>query len=123
LSSGSESGADEKKGIKPLITLDDFKKIDLTVAEVLQAERIAKSQKLLKLQIRIGKEERQIIAGIAAHYSPADLIGRKIIVVTNLQPASIHGETSNGMLLAASHEGTLRLLTVDQDIDTGAAIS
>ncbi len=106
-----------------MITIDDFKKINLTVAEVLKAERLAKSQKLLKLQVRIGQEERQIIAGIAAHYKPEDLIGRKIIVVANLEPATIHGETSNGMLLAASQEGTLRLLTVDQDIETGARIS
>jgi methionyl-tRNA synthetase len=111
------------KGDESVITIDDFKKLNLTVAEVIKAERLAKSQKLLKLQIRIGQEERQIIAGIAAHYSPEELIGRKIIVVANLAPATIHGETSNGMLLAAAQEGTLRLLTVDQDIETGARIS
>ena len=111
------------QGENTVITIDDFKKVNLTVAEVIKAERLAKSQKLLKLQIRIGQEERQIIAGIAAHYKPEDLIGRKIIVVANLEPAIIHGEASNGMLLAASQEGTLRLLTVDQDIETGARIS
>jgi methionyl-tRNA synthetase len=123
LADSSLPAAAAVKGEKPVIALDDFKKINLTVAEVLKAERLAKSQKLLKLQIRIGQEERQIIAGIAAHYNPEDLIGRKIIVVANLEPATIHGETSNGMLLAAAQEGTLRLLTVDQDIETGARIS
>jgi methionyl-tRNA synthetase len=110
-------------GKTPLITIDDFKKLDLRVAEVLQAERLDKSQKLVKLQLRLGTEERQIVAGIAAHYSPADLIGKKIIVIANLQPATIRGETSNGMLLAAQKDGVLRLLTVDQEIDSGATIS
>jgi len=112
-----------EKGDRSVITLDDFKKVDLRVAEVLKAERLPKSQKLLKLHIQVGEEQRQIIAGIANYYEPADLIGKKIIVVINLQPATIHGESSNGMLLAAHHEGILRLLTVDQEIDTGAVIS
>jgi methionyl-tRNA synthetase len=112
-----------EKGEQSLITLDDFKKVDLKVAEVLKAERLPKSQKLVKLQIRVGEEERQIIAGIANYYKPEDLIGKKIIVVINLQPVTLHGETSNGMLLAAQQEGILRLLTVDHDIGSGAVIS
>jgi methionyl-tRNA synthetase len=106
-----------------LLTIDDFRKVDLRVAEVIRAERVEKSDKLLRIHLKIGQEERKIIAGIAQHYTPDDLIGRKIIVVANLQPAKIYGEISNGMLLAAKQDQVLRLLTVDQDIDAGASIS
>jgi methionyl-tRNA synthetase len=106
-----------------LINLESFKKIDLRVAKILEAEAIKKSDKLLKLQIELGNTKRQIIAGIAPNYKPEDLIGKKIIIVANLEPATIRGNQSEGMLLAASDDNQLTLLTVLEDIPTGAKIS
>ena len=108
---------------EPLINFDLFKKIDLRVAKVLEAEAVKKSDKLLKLQIELGNTKRQIIAGIAQHYKPEDLIGKKIIVVANLEPATIRGNQSEGMLLAALDDNKLTLLTILDDIPSGAKIS
>jgi methionyl-tRNA synthetase len=105
-----------------LVSFDDFARISLRVARVIEAERVPKADKLLKLQIDLGVEKRQIIAGIAQQYTPEEMIGKNIIVVANLQPATIRGIESRGMLLAAKSEGTLRLLTVDGDISPGASI-
>ncbi|UCD38520.1 MAG: methionine--tRNA ligase subunit beta, partial [Fidelibacterota bacterium] len=97
-----------------IVTFDDFQKVDLRIAEVLAAEKVAGADKLLKLQISLGDEERQIIAGIAQHYEAQELVGRRIVVVANLQPAKIRGEESRGMLLAAEdQDGKLVLATVD----------
>jgi len=109
--------------LKPSITLDDFKKIDLRLAKVLGAERVPKSEKLIKLQIEIGSEKRQIVAGIAQHYEPGDLVGKTIVVVANLQPAKLMGHESQGMLLAASNQdGKLSLLTVSSDLESGSVV-
>ncbi len=108
---------------EPLINFDLFKKIDLRVAKVLEAEAVKKSDKLLKLQIELGNTKRQIIAGIAQNYKPEDLIGKKIIVVANLEPATIRGNQSEGMLLAALDDNKLTLLTILDDIPSGAKIS
>ena len=109
--------------VKPVITFDEFKKIDLRVAKVIDAQTVPKSEKLIKIKISIGNEERQIVAGIAQHYKPEDLIGRKIIVVVNLQPAKLMGNESNGMLLAASNfSGKLSLLILDKDIEEGSIV-
>ncbi|MCK5125797.1 MAG: methionine--tRNA ligase [candidate division Zixibacteria bacterium] len=105
-----------------LITIDDVGKVELRVAEVLQAEKVEKADKLLKLQIDIGKDKRQIIAGVAEFYQPDELVGKKIIVVANLKPAKIRGVESNGMLLAAKVKGQLKLVTVDGDIAPGASV-
>ncbi len=105
-----------------LVTIDDFGRMELRVALVEQAERVEKADRLLKLQIDIGSEKRQIIAGIAAQYEPEDIIGKKIIVVANLQPAKIRGIESNGMLLAAKTGKELKLVTVDGDIAPGASV-
>jgi len=110
------------EGIVDLISIDDFAKVQLRVAEVLEAERIKGADKLLKLQIKIGEERRQIVAGIAKHYTPEELIGKKIVVVANLKPAKLRGVESQGMLLAASNPEKLTLLTVDRDIESGARI-
>ncbi|UCH62697.1 MAG: methionine--tRNA ligase [Fidelibacterota bacterium] len=97
-----------------VVTFDDFQKVDLRVAEVMAAERVAGTDKLLKLGISLGEEERQIVAGIAQHYEPEQLTGRRIVVVANLQPVKIRGEESRGMLLAAEgKDGKLVLATVD----------
>ena len=101
----------------------DFQKVQLRTAEILSAEPVPGADKLLKLQIRIGEETRQIVAGIAKHYAPADLPGKRIVVVANLKPAKIRGVESNGMLLAASAGDTLRLVTVDgADQPSGASV-
>ncbi|MDD4050986.1 MAG: methionine--tRNA ligase [candidate division Zixibacteria bacterium] len=105
-----------------LVSFDDFGRVSLRVARVIAAERVPKADKLLKLQIDLGDEKRQIIAGIAQQYAPEEMIGKSIIVVANLQPATIRGIESRGMLLAAKNGGTLRLLTVDGDIPPGASI-
>lgn len=87
---------------KETITYDDFVKLDLRVATIVEAELHPNADRLLKLQIDLGSEKRQICAGVKAYYEPADLVGRQIIVVANLAPRKIRGETSNGMLMAAS---------------------
>ena len=94
------------------ISFNDFLKVDLRVAQIVEAERIEKSEKLVKLQLSLGHElgKRQIVAGIAKHYSAEELVGRKIVVVANLKPAKLMGELSEGMLLAASDETQLSLL-------------
>ncbi|MEM1108046.1 MAG: methionine--tRNA ligase subunit beta [Planctomycetota bacterium] len=87
---------------KETITYDDFAKIDMRVATIVEAEAHPNADRLLKLQIDLGSEKRQICAGVKAFYDPADLVGRQIIVVANLAPRKIRGEESNGMLTAAS---------------------
>ena len=87
------------------ITIDDFVKVDLRVAQILVAERVPKADKLLRLEVDLGYEKRQILAGIAQYYEPEKLIGRKIVIVANLAPRKMRGLESNGMLLAASLEG------------------
>ncbi len=109
--------------IEPRISIEDFQKVDLRVAKVLRCERIEKSDKLLKLQVEIGGEERQIVAGIAQHYTPEELVGKLIIVVANLEPAKIRGMESNGMLLAATgSDGKLAVLTLEQEMENGSRV-
>lgn len=105
------------------IDIQDFSKVQLRVAKVLEAEKLPKTDKLLRLRVEIGSEKRQIIAGIAQHYAPEQLVGRLIVVVANLKPAKLRGETSEGMLLAAKLGDKLVLLTTDGDIPTGASVS
>jgi methionyl-tRNA synthetase len=109
--------------IKPTITIDDFQKIDLRVACVLEAANVPKSKKLLKLQVEIGGERRQVLAGIAQHYKPEDLVGKEIVVVANLQPAKLMGQESQGMILAASDEsGNLTLVSLREEMITGSVV-
>jgi methionyl-tRNA synthetase len=89
----------------PTIAIDDFIKIDLRVAQIVVAERIPKADKLLRLEVDLGTEKRQILSGIAEWYTPEDLIGRRIVVIANLAPRKMRGLESHGMLLAASTEG------------------
>ena len=111
------------KESKPEITIEDFLKLDLRVAEIVAAENLEKSRKLLKLQLKIGNESRQILAGIKEFYSPEELVGRKIVIVYNLKPAKLAGELSEGMLLAASTEDKSLLFLVDPgDIPSGASV-
>lgn len=104
------------------ISYDDFKKVNLKVATVLEAETIEKSKNLIKLQIDLGEEKRQILAGIKQYYKPEDLVGRQIIVVVNLAPATLMGEKSDGMLLAADINGEPILLAIDKEVPPGTEI-
>jgi methionyl-tRNA synthetase len=104
------------------ITIDDFMKIDLRVAEVIQAEPVKKADKLLKLQLDLGYEKRQVVSGIAQYYKPEELVGRKLICITNLKPVKLRGELSQGMILAGSKDGALSLATVDQTLPNGAKV-
>jgi len=114
----------EEREERTLITIDEFKKVKLRVAKVVAAERIENSRKLMKLKVNLGElGERQIVAGIAKHYEPEELVGKLIVVVENLQPAKLMGEESRGMLLAASKGEFLRILTVDGEIEPGAEVS
>ncbi|HBC85979.1 MAG TPA: methionine--tRNA ligase [Lentisphaeria bacterium] len=106
-----------------LITIDDFKKIKLQTAKVLEAEKVEGADKLLKLQIDVAGEKRQLIAGIAQFYKPEEVVGRTIVIVANLKPAKIRGVESRGMLLAAKDGKTLKLITVDgADFPTGCSV-
>jgi len=98
-----------------VITFDEFQNVELKTAKVLEAEKVEGADKLLKLQIEVGDEKRQIISGIAQHYSTENLIGKMIVVVTNLKPATIFGLESYGMLLAAKKGKDLTLITIDDE--------
>jgi methionyl-tRNA synthetase len=104
------------------IAIDDFMKIDLRVAEVIQAEPVKKADKLLKLQLDLGYEQRQVVSGIAQYYKPEELVGRKVICITNLKPVKLRGELSQGMILAGSKDGSLSLATVDQTLPNGSKV-
>jgi methionyl-tRNA synthetase len=96
--------------------------VDLRVAEVLAAEKVAKSKKLLKLTVKVGDETRTLVAGIAEHYSPEAVVGRKVVVVANLEPATLMGIQSNGMVLAGSSDNALALIALDRDLPPGAKV-
>jgi methionyl-tRNA synthetase len=117
---------DAKSAVAPAavtrIPIADFAKVELRVAEVVAAERLPKSKKLLKLTVKVGDETRTVVAGIAEQYEPGTLVGRKVVIVANLQPATLMGVESNGMVLAASHENTVSLLTLDKDVPPGSQV-
>jgi methionyl-tRNA synthetase len=107
------------------IDIDTFRQADLRVAQIVAAEPVAGADRLLRLQVDLGTERRQLVAGIAAFYSPEQLVGRKIVVVANLEPARIRGVESQGMLLAAGGRApgaALGLLTVDEAIPNGTRV-
>ncbi|MBO8152668.1 MAG: methionine--tRNA ligase [Candidatus Marinimicrobia bacterium] len=114
---------EEEKMDAEYIDINDFKKIKLVTARIEEAEKVENANKLLKLIVSVGSEKRQIVAGIAEYYSPDELIGKTIILVSNLKPAKIRGIESQGMLLAASAGDKLTLLTTFEDIETGTPIS
>ncbi len=108
---------------KPQITVEDFDTVQLQVGEVLKCEPVKKAKKLLVSQIRIGDEVKQIVSGIAKHYKPEEMVGKKVAVITNLPKAKLCGVESEGMILAASDDkGNLSVLTVDKDIVSGSEI-
>jgi len=104
------------------ISIDDFFKVELRVATVIAAEPLLKADKLLKLQLDLGNEQRQVVSGIAKFYTPEQMVGRKVVCVTNLKPVKLRGEWSQGMILAASHGDQLTLVTVAEDLPNGAVV-
>ena len=110
------------KEAKPLIDYDTFGQVELRVAQVLACERIPKADKLLRLEIAIGEEKRQLVAGVAQYYEPEQLVGKKVAVVANLKPARLRGVESQGMLLAASAGDRLEVITLPEDMPSGARI-
>ena len=105
----------KKEELENVITFDEFQNVELKTAKILKAEKVDGADKLLKLQIKVGDEQRQIVSGIAQFYSPEELVEKMIVVVTNLKPATIFGIESNGMLLAAKNGKTLTLMTIDSE--------
>ncbi|MGB3570129.1 MAG: methionine--tRNA ligase [Priestia megaterium] len=104
------------------IMIDDFMKVELRVAQVTQVEPVKKADKLLKLQLDLGYEKRQVVSGVAKFYKPEELVGRKVICVTNLKPVKLRGELSQGMILAGEDENGLSLASVDQNLANGTKI-
>lgn len=122
---GSAPKVEEKKAEEPKaeeITIDDFFKVELRVAEVISAEPVKKADKLLKIQLDLGTEKRQVVSGIAKFYSSEDLKGKKVICVTNLKPVKLRGELSQGMILAGEENGVLSLASIDQNLPNGTKI-
>ena len=118
-----KEAAPEIKEEDNLISIDDFKKVTLKVGEVIEAEKVANSKKLLKLKLKVGDKEKQIVSGISEHYTAESLIGKLIVVVDNLKPSKLMGIESEGMLLAAKHGKHLKIVTIDGLISNGAEVS
>jgi len=107
----------------PQIDINDFAKVDLRVAEIAAAEKVAKSNKLVRLQVRLGAETRQVVAGIGQHYAPETLVGRQVVIVANLKPAMLMGQRSEGMVLAVQDGGALVLVQPEKPAAPGSKIS
>lgn len=117
------SGLKPKKEEKMAISIEDFKKLDLRVAKIIAAEKVSGTDKLIKMDIDLGSEKRQIVAGIGMVYSAESLIGKTIVVVANLEPVKIRGVESHGMLLAAVEGNNIALLTLDKELSPGSQVS
>ncbi|MCD6209030.1 MAG: methionine--tRNA ligase subunit beta [Thermoproteales archaeon] len=104
------------------ISFEEFKRVRLVVGKITSAERLEGARKLLVLKVDIGSEERQLVAGIAEYYKPEELVGKNIVVVANLQPKVIRGRKSEGMLLAAVHDGVPVLLIPEKDVPPGTPV-
>lgn len=105
-----------------MASIDDFKKLELVVAQIKEVKEHPNADKLYVLQVDTGRDVRQIVAGIRKAYTPEQLLGRKIIVIANLEPAIIRGEVSNGMLLAASDTAATALLMPEKDVALGSIV-
>lgn len=110
------------KGEDEFITIEDFARMDLRIAEVLACEKMPKADKLLILRLKVGEEERTVVSGIAKHYTPEDLIGKKVVLLANLKPTKLRGVMSQGMILAASGDEELEVLMIDRDIPSGSRV-
>lgn len=116
-----KKGEEKKKMEEGLIKIDDFSKVELRTARVISAEKVEKSDKLLRLKVRADRE-RQIIAGVANYYSPEELVGKYVVIVSNLKPAKLMGNLSEGMLLAASDDEGLSILTLEKAVKEGSRV-
>ena len=105
-----------------MITIDDFKKVELIVAQIKEVKEHPGADRLYLVKVDTGSGERQLVAGIRQAYKPEELIGKRVIVVANLQPATIRGEESNGMILAATDANGQAVLTVEKDIAVGTTV-
>ena len=116
--------AQEEEEKAPTISIDDFAKVELKVGEIIACEKVPKSSKLLHETVRFGKEIRSVVSGIAKHYTPEEMVGKKVVFVTNLAPRMVCGVLSEGMILAAEDEdGKLALVVSDKDdLKSGASI-
>jgi methionyl-tRNA synthetase len=112
----------QEQPAEPKITIEDFSKVQLRVGQILEAERIPNSRKLLRLRVDIGSEVRQVVAGIAEAYDLASLVNRKIVLVANLKPVKLMGVESNGMVVAASNEGKPVLATFAEEVPNGTLL-
>jgi methionine--tRNA ligase beta chain len=119
----NDSGSIIAPAKEPRITIEEFRKLDLRVGTVLSAEPHPNADRLLVLKVDLGAEERQLVAGIRAHYQPESLVGRQLVVVANLEPARLRGVESQGMILAASAGESLVVITPEQKIAPGAKVS
>ena len=123
LESKSESKPEEKPAEQSSrISIDEFAKVHMRVGQVLEAEKIEGSRKLLKLRVDIGDEVRQVVAGISEAYAPEDLLNKKVVLVVNLKPAKLMGVESNGMIVAASDGGRPVLATFNEDVPNGSPL-
>ncbi|HEY0826757.1 MAG TPA: methionine--tRNA ligase [Bacilli bacterium] len=122
IAAASSNLSSDKNEKKAEISIDDFTNVELRVAQVIAAEKVKNSDKLLKLQLDLGDEQRQVVSGIAAYYSPGEMVGKKVICVTNLKPVKLRGELSQGMILAASQGDKLTLATVSEEMPNGAIV-
>ena len=119
-----ENAALEKSTLKPEISFDDFLKMDIRIGKIVEAEKVAKSKKLLKLLVDTGIDRRTVVSGIAQHYSPEQVVGESVTVLLNLAPRKIMGIESQGMILMAEHaDGRLAFLQPDKDINPGGEVS
>jgi methionine--tRNA ligase beta chain len=109
--------------IKSIINFEEFEKIDLRAGKILEAERVEGSDKLLKLQVDLGEEKRQILAGIGKTYTPEELINKTVIVIINLEPRMLMGLESQGMVLAVKDNNNLSVLVPEKEIVPGSKIS
>lgn len=117
------SNPSDMRSMKPLISYEDFAKIQFQVATVVEAVKVEGADKLLKLSLQVGDERKQVVSGIAKHYTPESLIGKQLILVANLKPVKLRGIESQGMILAATENEHLVLVTTDQDISSGSTVS
>lgn len=105
-----------------MVSIQEFQKLDLRVGEIISADHVPNADKLYALNVDIGGKQIQLLAGIKQDYSEKELKGKRIVVVANLDPANIRGMTSEGMLLAAEHDGKVSLVTPDKDIPVGSKV-
>lgn len=118
----AEPEKNEARETEPRISIEDFARVQMRVGQILEAEKVEGSRKLLKLKVDIGSEVRQVVAGISEAYVPEDLLNRKVILVANLKPARLMGIESNGMIVAASDAGRPVLATFNEDVPNGSLL-